>query len=381
MANPYGYLYVVNPVIQREVTAYLEMKWPDVVHVTSCGNVTPAVILAAKRLGLPVVLTLTGKWLICPVGTLLRWDGSLCAGRQDGMTCLRCLFGRTRIYRSLTMLPDAWRQKAIKLTVSHPRLLRAVGSLNFIQAVERRNLLFPEILRQVDLVLSPSKCHIEIFSASGLLPAERIIYSPYGHRVEPASRGQHKAPSTRVRFGYTGQVFPHKGAHTLIDAFARISMDSNAQLNIFGDPNLDSAYGERVRHMAVGQSGIKFCGGFDPNTIGDVLAEIDVLVVPSECVENAPLTVAEAFAAKTPVIGSDTCGVQELIRHEVDGLLFRRGDAEDLARQMRRILQEPELLERLRAGIRPVRTVVEEADALLPMYRRLANGNTSPHHP
>ena len=51
-----------------------------------------------------------------------------------------------------------------------------------------------------------------------------------------------------------------------------------------------------------------------------------------------------------------------------NGLLFGLEDPRDLARQLRRLIEEPGLLERLRAGIEPVKTVQENVDELEALY-------------
>jgi glycosyltransferase involved in cell wall biosynthesis len=76
----------------------------------------------------------------------------------------------------------------------------------------------------------------------------------------------------------------------------------------------------------------------------------------------------EAFAAGIPVVATNLGGMSEFVRHERDGLLFGLEDHGGLARQLRRLVEEPGLLERLRAGIEPVKTVQENVDELEVMY-------------
>ena len=68
-----------------------------------------------------------------------------------------------------------------------------------------------------------------------------------------------------------------------------------------------------------------------------VLHDVDVLVVPSMWIENAPFIIREAFAAGVPVIASDLGGMAEMVRDGVDGLLFPPGDARSLAACLRRL--------------------------------------------
>jgi hypothetical protein len=52
-------------------------------------------------------------------------------------------------------------------------------------------------------------------------------------------------------------------------------------------------------------------------------------------------------------------------------LLFQPGDAEDLARQLQRLIDEPPLLARLAGNIAPVRSMDHELAELEALYRRL----------
>jgi hypothetical protein len=94
---------------------------------------------------------------------------------------------------------------------------------------------------------------------------------------------------------------------------------------------------------------------------GPILADLDVLVVPSKWIENAPFIIREAFAAGVPVVASNLGGMAEMVRHGVDGLLFPAGNAEALAVALKRMIDEPDLLDRLKSGI--VRPMSIEDDA------------------
>jgi glycosyltransferase involved in cell wall biosynthesis len=59
----------------------------------------------------------------------------------------------------------------------------------------------------------------------------------------------------------------------------------------------------------------------------------------------------------------------ELVEDGVNGLCFAPGDATSLADKLQRLIDEPELLARLQAGICSVKTVAEEMDELQEIYR------------
>ncbi|HVD45551.1 MAG TPA: glycosyltransferase, partial [Rubrobacter sp.] len=115
-----------------------------------------------------------------------------------------------------------------------------------------------------------------------------------------------------------------------------------------------------------------FPGPFSREELGSVLVDLDVLVVPSRWYENAPGVIFEAFAAGMPVIATDLGGMSEFVKPGKNGLLFALEDEEDLAERLRTLIEDRGLLERLCAGIEPVKTVGEYAGELIGLYGTLA---------
>jgi glycosyltransferase involved in cell wall biosynthesis len=142
----------------------------------------------------------------------------------------------------------------------------------------------------------------------------------------------------------------------------------DATLDIYGNLERFKPFVEDLRALAGGDGRIDFAGPFAREEVGNVLSGMDVLVVPSRWYENGPGVIFEAFAAGIPVVATNLGGMSEFVRHERDGLLFGLEDHGGLARQLRRLVEEPGLLERLRAGIEPVKTVQENVDELEVMY-------------
>jgi glycosyltransferase involved in cell wall biosynthesis len=91
----------------------------------------------------------------------------------------------------------------------------------------------------------------------------------------------------------------------------------------------------------------------------EVYEGIDVAVMATTVCEPFGRVPLEAAAAGAPTIAPAVGGIPESIRHEEDGLLYRFLDVEDLERQMRRVLEERDLVLRL---IRNVRRPPDTAD-------------------
>jgi GT2 family glycosyltransferase len=110
------------------------------------------------------------------------------------------------------------------------------------------------------------------------------------------------------------------------------------------------------------------------------LASLDALVVPSVWPETSPLVIREAFLAGRPVIASDIGGIPELVDHAQNGLLFAPGDIDGLARALRRLADEPGLLDRLKTGAAAtaVRSLDEDVTATRRLYESLAPSRIKP---
>jgi glycosyltransferase involved in cell wall biosynthesis len=71
--------------------------------------------------------------------------------------------------------------------------------------------------------------------------------------------------------------------------------------------------------------------------------EADICLVPTIAQDALSITSVEAMAAGIPVIASRIGGLPYTVADGVSGLLFEPGNAADLARQIARLLDQPEL--------------------------------------
>ncbi|MES2310193.1 MAG: glycosyltransferase [Verrucomicrobiota bacterium] len=81
--------------------------------------------------------------------------------------------------------------------------------------------------------------------------------------------------------------------------------------------------------------------------IPEILAAIDILVLPSTGHEGVPQIILQAQACQKAVIGSQVGGIPEVIENQVSGLLVEKADASALARAMKTLIQSPELRKEL----------------------------------
>lgn len=358
--DPFRWTYD-NPWIRGHLRGCLSELAPHLLHLISGYLMSGSTLRAAMDLQIPTVLTLTDFWFLCPRITLLRSNGRLCVPPFDAVTCARCLGEEKRRYRIPGRIVPAlmdvlWR-----------------GQQNRVAQIQARRTFLAETLDRVDAIISPSRFLRNLYIEAGL-GGERIVFSRQGRDFPNLTPDLlEKTSAARLRVGYIGQIAPHKGAHTLFEAVQRLP-GAALDVKVYGDATRFPDYVRRLRRMTCRDSRLSLAGVYERTQVSRVLQGLDVVVVPSVWYENSPNVILEAFAHRTPVIASDLGGMAELVRHGENGLLFPPGDADCLAQQLRRLIEDPHILSDLRAGIGPVKSVAQEMDELTEIYR-LVTGN------
>lgn len=101
-----------------------------------------------------------------------------------------------------------------------------------------------------------------------------------------------------------------------------------------------------------------FKGYKSGNELEDLFRNCAFLVFPSQCYENAPMSILEAFAYGKPVIGSNIGGIPEMVIENQTGVLFNSGDHIHLKEKIEQLLNNPSLV--IQMGKQARRKVEEE---------------------
>lgn len=364
-----------NREIEIHISNYFADLLPDVVHVVHAMHLSTASIWAAKKLNLPVISTATDFWYVCPTFQLVKWDDSLCRGPHP-LTCLACI----------TAGPSgSW----IRRVAARRRLARALspvlvlfGGL-FVRPDWLANLVWlserpawmKKTLSTVDVLLTPTANTTHFLTINGIKPAE-MRTSGFGLEAHATLVPPGRREDSLLRVGYIGTFRHTKGLHVLLKAMRNLPADK-LRLEVYGSPGHFPEYDSVVENLAKGLDNVSFHGTFPNEQLPQVFAGLDVLAMPALWYENSPLVVLSSFSLKTPVVASNVGSLADLVKHGENGLLFEMGNAEDLASQLRRLIEDPSLLSRLRAGIAEVRTIDQNAEELLDIYSRLVRGSPS----
>ena len=284
----------------RRLRAVLRAERPSVVHFhNTFPLLSPAVYRAARREEAAVVQTLHNYRLLCP-NALLFHDGSPCEA------CVGRAFPWPGVARG------CYRGSRLETA--------AAGGM---VALHRKLGTWTEA---VDAYVALSELARKKFVAGGL-PKAKLFVRP-NYLADDPGAGAHDGGFAL----YVGRLSAEKGIGTLMRAWA--SLGGGFPLKVVGGGPLE---GE-----VAGVAGVEWLGVRSRDEVLRLMREAALLVFPSECYENFPVTLVEAFAAGLPVLAAAVGVAGDVVRAQAAGLAFRAGDPADLAATAARMLLNDE---------------------------------------
>jgi glycosyltransferase involved in cell wall biosynthesis len=164
------------------------------------------------------------------------------------------------------------------------------------------------------------------------------------------------------RLLFVGQLVPHKGVHTAIEALALLVHKHKAalvSLSIVGSsvtPEYVVYLQELVRRRQL-EDRVQFYGPCSAEQIPGIYQEHDILLFPSCWDEPFGIVLLEAMSSGLAVVATGSGGSADILQDEMNALLFPKENARACARQLLRLMTGSELFERIRGDGR--RTVEE----------------------
>jgi colanic acid/amylovoran biosynthesis glycosyltransferase len=152
----------------------------------------------------------------------------------------------------------------------------------------------------------------------------------------------YRSPTSEMTIiGTACRLVSMKGITDLLSAFAKLSREfPNVRLEIAGrGPHQDDLIQE-VNRLSLANC-VRFLGW--QRALGPILRTWDIFVLPSREDEGLPMAILEAMSEGLPVVASNVGGVREMVDHGSTGFLVPPRDPSNLARELRRLIVEPEL--------------------------------------
>lgn len=334
-----------NPDAAADFETFAKAFGPDIVHFEVLQTMGGALLASARRAGAKVVVTMHDFWWLCTRLFLVDKALQPCSLVVDCGVC-SCEVDR------------AWMQ-------------------------ERRAYL-AKALESADLILAPSHSTAAVLVANGL-GIDKVVVDENG--VDIARPDGHRPPRERgapLRFTYVGGIEALKGWGVLVEAAGMLSGEiGTAGWNVAAYGAIPTAGAEPDSGPAVSELrslGIEARPPFDPTALPDVLADTDVLLLPSVMRETFSIVTREALLAGVPVVCTDSIGPEEIVVPGHNGLVVRSGDPAGLAKAMRSLLAAPDLVAAMaeNAPSITVRPLVDQVEGLLGHYGRLVDQTPSP---
>ena len=157
--------------------------------------------------------------------------------------------------------------------------------------------------------------------------------------------------SGHLKLLYAGQLVRHKGVHTAIEAMARlVNQQKLNQITLTlvgsGHPDYEAFLRDLVERERL-QHFVTFDKPVSKDEMPAILQQFDVLIFPSIYEEPLARMTQEAMASGLVVVGTTTGGTKEILRDGETGLTFAPEDADGLAKQVTRLISDPDLCCRL----------------------------------
>jgi glycosyltransferase involved in cell wall biosynthesis len=222
----------------------------------------------------------------------------------------------------------------------------------------------PMFLRQVstaDHAVTLSRHVQEILISNSIVPRDRVttLFHPDLTFRRTPSR---QPPNGPLRILFFGRLLPYKRLDIFLDAIELLrARGATVEAGVLGAGNI-RIYADRLKQLRIHVEN----RWLKSEEMAAKLQDYDVLAIcHSEASQSG--AVAAAFGAGMPVIAFDVGGISEQVKNEITGLIVPKRTASDFADAIIRLVNRPELLKQLMAGIqtsRPKRSMKHFVDGL-----------------
>ena len=281
---------------KRKFQQIIQETNPHIVHLNNFAHqISPSILHVLKKNSIPSVMTMRDYKLVCPIYSMLL----------KGRPCQQCAKGKY--------------YKCFVNKCSKDSYLKSF--LNTAEMYLHHTIL--NLYDLIDVFISPSRFLnaklLEMGFKRDIVHLPNFVLAP---EQAPASEPDKKT------ICYVGRLSHEKGIFTLIQAVKGI----DANLKIIGDGPLKDSAVREVNNRQI--DNVRFLGYVSGHALRAEIASSLVCVLPSECYENNPRTIIEAFCLARPVIGARIGGIPEQVDDGKTGFLFEIGNVEQLAEKM-----------------------------------------------
>lgn len=236
----------------------------------------------------------------------------------------------------------------------------------------RRAGIVALINRHCDLVLGVSDRVSEIARAYGIRPEiVRTSYIGTAHSqkfAETAPKASLPRPDGTITLGYLGYMRADKGFLFLLDALEALPDEIAARIGlVIAAPQGGAKAMERMGDLVERFDSLAYANGYTHESLDEILANVDVGLIPVLWEDNLPQVAIEMHARHIPLLTSDKGGAKEL--GNCPDMVFAAGDEEAFQAALERILDGRIDLAAYWAGARAPTSLAGHLAELKALYR------------
>lgn len=292
-----------------EIRDVVQQFAPDFVYLHNFYPLmSPAIVHALHAMRVPILQKFSDFRPICPNGLFFA----------NGDICERCIHGNFLHTISQRCYKQSYQLSS--LYAASVALFRTMGAI-----------------RKVDAYLFLTPFAQKKFVEAGV-PSEKTYVTP--NYIDASGFQPNTTPGTYAAF--LGRIAHEKGLWTLVRAFERLP---HRQLKIAGHGPVEADLRQYV--VGRGLQNIEFVGFKSDEAKRDFLRNSAFLILSSECYEQMPVSILEAFACGKPVVAADLGSIPYIIEDRENGLLYKVGNAKDLADKADFLMANPDMISRM----------------------------------
>lgn len=306
-----GMALIYSPEAKRNFQALCEEFRPDVVHLNNVHRQITLSILDAPYLRenkVPVFYTAHDYVTVCPGYLMLDGDGRVCdACLEDGR------------YRHCI------ERRCVKGSRAKSALAAMEASFNRAHKSNRR----------IDRVIAPSRFMRSKLIEGGWPEGKVVFLQNFADDAildRAANAGADATDRENPYLLFFGRLSAEKGVDTLLRAFdaALPSLPQDMRLVVVGDGPDAGEFKELASSLGCAAR-IEFAGYQTGGALQVYVERASLAIASSRWRENMPYSIVEAFAAGTPVIGTNIGGIPELVDEGKTGFVCDPGDVQSMA--------------------------------------------------
>ena len=333
----YPFKIVYSFEAKKKITKVIEDFKPDIVHMNNINfQLTPSIIYAIKKKGIPLVQTVHDYQMICPNHLLYNFD--------KNTPCEKCIKGS--------------HINCIKNKCIHGSLVKSV-----IGVIEAKFYSWLKTYKKVDLFVCPSN-----FLENKLLSAKKFYEGKTKtiHNFIDKEKFRNTRRKEDSYIVYVGRLSKEKGIENIAGA-AKLLPEYTF---VVAGSGPDEKMLEDIEN-------IKLAGFLTGKELTELMGNAKVLLLPSVCYENCPLSILEAHSMGVPVVTMNSGGMAELVKDGVTGTLVADPTPEGIAEKLKETLENEEYYNSLKENCKNekdnILSVETYAEILIEEYEKLVS--------